>query len=409
MATEAIGQAKKYRFEAYRPGKTLAPVMRVTPDDGLYIHTFYDVCPFSPSGRYLAVTRLPFQHRAPVLGEQADVCVIDLQEETIRTVYATQGWAMQLGANLEWGTTDRYLYTNDIIGSKAVCVRIDLETLETRAYVGPKYDMAPDGSAVIGFPLELMNATQDGYGVPVVQYLPPGGLKDQGLWRTDLASNTKTLLVSTADVVAAMADPTEMEGRSVYFFHSRYNPQGTRIMQVVRGLLPGQRSYNKQVFTFDSQGGDIRQAIRPVQWEPGGHHPNWHPDGLHILMNLKVDGQTMRFCLYKHDGSDLRVLSEKHLGSGHPSIEGSGRYLLTDCYVWEPMAQENGEVPIRLLDLHTDQEEHICTIYTLKLSDLLRVDPHPAWSADYRRVCFNGAPEGRRQVFVVDLSAALGR
>ena len=44
---------------------------------------------------------------------------------------------------------------------------------------------------------------------------------------------------------------------------------------------------------------------------------------------------------------------------------------------------------------------------TLVLDGVLRVDPHLAWSADYRRVCFNGAIAGQRQVFVADLSALI--
>ena len=89
-----------FSFRPYRPGKTFGKVVCVTPDDGFYLQTFYDVCPFSPSGRYLAVTRLPFQDRQPIPGDTADVCVVDLQSRTIETLYATKGWAFQLGANL---------------------------------------------------------------------------------------------------------------------------------------------------------------------------------------------------------------------------------------------------------------------------------------------------------------------
>lgn len=63
----------KFDFKPYRPGETLGNVYQVTPDDRFYIHTYYDVCPFSPSGRFLAVSKLSIQGRHPVLGETADV------------------------------------------------------------------------------------------------------------------------------------------------------------------------------------------------------------------------------------------------------------------------------------------------------------------------------------------------
>jgi Tol biopolymer transport system component len=189
-----------------------------------------------------------------------------------------------------------------------------------------------------------------------------------------------------------------------YLFHSKFNPQGTRIMQVFRGRPAGRGMNKPMLFTFNSDGSDIKLAIRWQQWAPGGHHPNWHPDGEHLIMNLKPDGKTMRFCQFRYDGSEFTVLSEKRLGSGHPSVTPDGRHLVTDAYPGERVALENQEVPIRLVDLEADEERNICTIYTLgKGKGVLRLDPHPAWSRDYKQVCFNGAPEGKRQVFVAKL------
>ena len=152
---------------------------RVTPRDGPYVLTYYDVCPFSPSQRYLAATRLPFQDRVPVLGDEAQICVIDLREQSIRTVATTRCWGFQTGALLNWGATDRRLYTNDVVDGEARCVRIDLASGERTVFAGPMYHIAPDESCVIGFPLELLDATQPGYGVPCAdplhpRRLPPG-------------------------------------------------------------------------------------------------------------------------------------------------------------------------------------------------------------------------------------------
>ena len=69
-------QGLKFDLKPYRPGKTMGKVHQVTPDDGFYINTYYDVCPFSPTGRFLAVSKLPFQGRYSELGETADICTI---------------------------------------------------------------------------------------------------------------------------------------------------------------------------------------------------------------------------------------------------------------------------------------------------------------------------------------------
>ncbi|MEX2579546.1 MAG: hypothetical protein WD342_10865 [Verrucomicrobiales bacterium] len=411
----------RYEFTPYRPGKTLAPVLRVTPDDGAYAHTYYDVCPWSASGRLLGVTRFPFQDRTPAWGDAAEVCVIDLEEQTIETVYTTRVWGYQLGANVQWGPTDRYLYTNDVVDGDAVGVRIDLESGETMAMAGPKYDIAPDGSALVGPDLELMNRTQYGYGLPddpdgAQDELPPGASDDTGIWRTDLETNEKSLLVSLADAaaVARPADPDAYDDGTFYFWHCKYNRQNTRVMQVLRCVVPGHGTRNPTLLTYQPDGGDIRLALDRTQWAKGGH-PNWHPDGRHIVAHLVphwLGDDTMRFCLVPIDGGEIRVLAPSLRGGGHPSIEQSGRHLVTDAYPRDPEALPNGEVPLRLIDLQTEEERRICTVFIdlharYDSRPAGKLDPHPAWSRDYRSICFNGAPEGRRQIFIADLSATI--
>lgn len=396
-----------YAFRPYRPGETQVPVTCVTPGDGFYLHTFYDVCPFSPSGRYLAVTRLPFQDQEPQLGDRADVCVIDLENERLETVTTTRAWGIQVGANVQWGATDRYLFTNKIVNGEAVCARIDRETGEVTTYAGPMYHASPDGASVIGVPPAYLNATQSGYGAPLMRALPPGAAHDEGLWLTELATNRRTLLMSISEILRHAREPLDVTGEhgTFYFFHAKYNPQGTRISQVVRCMIPGQPGWHPQLYTFSADGSDVHQTVKPSQWAAGGHHPNWHPDGKHIVMNLKPEGGPLRFCQIRYNGGDIRVLSTRHLGSGHPSVEPRGRFLITDCYVGEPMTRDNGEVPLRLLDLTTDEALDLCDVDTLSLRGTLRLDPHPAWSRDYTRVCFNGALDGKRQVFIADLAA----
>ena len=88
--------------------------------------------------------------------------------------------------------------------------------------------------------------------------------------------------------------------------------------------------------------------------------------------------------------------------------------------------------PLRILDLESDTEMRLCTVPVdlggprrvkrkrkpawRRLLGLgravtevgggsqFKLDPHPAWDRDSRRICFNGAPDGQRQVFVADVS-----
>lgn len=406
-----------YSFRRYQPKSSLAPVYIVTPNDGYYIHTFYDVNPFSPSGRLLAVNKFPFQQKRPAFGETADVCIVDLENETIETVYTTKGWGFQLGANLNWGNSDRYLYANDVIDNEAVCVRIDLNTREVKAYNGPMYHLSPDEKKIIGFPLDIINATQKGYGVPLFRETKQikGAPDNEGIWETNLETNKKILLLSLQKAAASVTDSEYLEDGNCYFFHTKYNPLGTKIMQVFRCLFPNnpdKKGWNPMLLTFSNDGSGIHETISRKQWSHGGHHPNWHPDGEHLIMNLTpvwLGHDKMRFCMFHHTGKDFKILNEKLLGSGHPSVDPQTKYLISDCYQHESMALSNGHVPIRFVHLPTGEEQAICTVFTdLDINtSTLRVDPHPVWSGDYQKICFNGAPEGKRQVFIADLKSLI--
>jgi hypothetical protein len=56
--------------------------------------------------------------------------------------------------------------------------------------------------------------------------------------------------------------------------------------------------------------------------------------------------------------------------------------------------------------LQTQTEKAVCFVFTNGRPEIneLRVDPHVVWSRDFTKVCFNGAVEGRRQVYIADLS-----
>lgn len=420
-----------YEFKPYRLGKTIGEIYRVTPDEGFYCNTYHDVIPWSPSQRFLAVTKMPYQDKITTLGDIAEVCVVDLKEQTIQSVYKTKVWGYQLGANLHWGNSDRFLYTNDLIdGKHAVAVQIDLKTQETNALKGPVYDISPDRSKIMSPTLEYMNTTQYAYGTPAPKAdestfmrLPAGAAKDEGVWETDVETNQKTLLVSFSKAADTLEDRSYYEGGTFYFWHTKYNPHGNRVMMVLRCTFPEKEKFddkgsrNPNLLISNAKGENINVAISRKQWELGANHPTWHPDGEHVIMNLTPEWlgeKEERFCQFKWDGSDLKILSDKFKASGHPTITPDSRYLLSDAYPMdEEFVQENGEVPIRLIDLKQQIEYTVCTIFTDlgRKYDIPRswgptkLDCHPVWDRNFEKICFNGAPKGERAVFIADLKS----
>jgi Tol biopolymer transport system component len=411
------------RFPAYTGFEPRVPVHCVTPGGSGFIHRFYDSSPFSPSGRYMALTRLPFEDRPPSPGDVAEIVVVDLETGVAEVVADTRGWDTQLGAQVQWGSDDRTLLFNDVDATSwtPFGVRMDPLSAERHRLDGTIYAVSPDGRWSAGPCLRRCLRTQRGYGVVVpVERIPVnrGAPADDGIYVTDLATGTSRLLASTADIFA-QAFPTPGRARyargDFYGFHVKWNPQGTRLLFVLRWIprtwLPWKRKKSHRrlnVVTLDADGSNPRIAVDDTTWRKGGNHPNWCPDGEHVLMNLNTGGDGLRFARIRRDGTGLATLSPAFRGSGHPTLHPDGHHILTDAYPHEAVAFGDGTVPIRWLDLRSGQESTLVRIRTLSDHEqrdvALRVDPHPAWDRTYTRIAFNACPSGGRQVFVADLS-----
>ncbi|MCB1884406.1 MAG: PD40 domain-containing protein [Geminicoccaceae bacterium] len=407
-------------FTPYRPPHPIEgfflPATVVTPVGQACMHTFFDVCPLSPSGRYLAVTRLPFEHRAPLPGDVAEVCVVDLEAQTLTPVHRTGGWALQLGANLQWHpTSDRFLYANDLVNGRGVGVGIDLEAREARTYAAPFYAIDPGGKAMFGPALDLVNRTQAGYGVPEPfldrRQLGPGASANEGLWRTDLETGRVDLFLSVAEIVAAQPDRDLLRRGRNALFHTKIGPDGRRLFQVLRSNdLPDRPGvWRARIVTFDADGNDLRLALPMEAWDRGGHHPSWLPDGDRILMNLVPEGESsLRFVRFRHDGTGLETVGAER-GSGHPSLRPSGRWLLTDAYLNEGFGSPGGTAPLRLIDLEHGEARTLAEVDCGPPGlGSRRCDPHPVWSPDGRRIVANAMVEGRRAVLLFDAASLPG-
>ncbi|MEK3721599.1 hypothetical protein [Paenibacillus sp. FSL H8-0034] len=401
-------------FPSYTQFNPEVPVWCVTPHEGRVIHRFFDTSPFSPSGRYMALFRMPFENRYPVPGERGQIVWVDLQEGTEAVIADTCGWESQIGANVQWGTSDTEIYYNDVDTTtwKPIGVRLNPFTGSKHIFEQGLFVISPDGkSAATTCPLRARR-TQDGYGVIVPDDCLPknNGLPyDDGIYITDIESGQRKQLISLGSMLESLGSQVNLDtyrtGES-YGFQCRYNPQGTRLMMILRWLKPGGGEI-KQAITVKSDGSDVRLAVSPEQYSKGGHHINWHPDGEHLTMNLNINGDGIRFVQFRYDGTGLHKLVDNP-GSGHPTVHSNGTHLLTDAYLKDTPAYGDGTVPLRWVDLRNGHETAIVRIHTQQAYDnTLRVDPHPAWDAGFKRIAFNGFADGTRRVYVADVSSLL--
>ncbi|MGF1483055.1 MAG: TolB family protein [Opitutales bacterium] len=413
------------RYGEYEPQ---VPVWCLTPKEGRCIHRFFDTPALSPSNRFAAVTRFPFEDRLPRPGEKAAIVLIDLETGTEKVVYETAGWETQLGANLNWGVDDSTLFFNDtdLQTWQPVTVRLNPHTGNFEKFGRGVYHVSPDGKWALCAALERTRRTQFGYGVMIpdekvpIHWDPPA---DTGLYLTSLETGECRLLLSLADFIQALIPEHErpaVAGRCYYGFHAQWSPAGTHLLFTVRGVhhawALGMSTISNHplhfyIATMAADGSDLKLAMGASFWNRPGHHTRFTPDGLSLTCNNQFHYDRLHFVIMNRDGSDKRLLIENVHGSGHPTLSPDQKFILTDTYTKERAGPGDGTSLLRWIDLETGSDRTIVRIRTSQPSSngALRIDPHPAWDRSGRFVVFNGAPDGQtRRVFLADLGPLLG-
>ena len=378
---------------------------------GRVIHRFFDTSPISPSGKYIALFRLPYEDISPKPGDLGEVVVINLKDLSEVCVVETRGWETQLGANVQWGATDHELFYNDVDTATwdAFAVKFNFLTGEKQHLSGTVFMVSANGKYLACYDLKKSRFAQVGYGVVVPNDRVSrnrGIVDDDGIYVTDVEAN-QTHLIASIQAIYEQAVPSitipNPEDFEYYCFQVKWNPQGTRLLTTIQWAPIGGGDRKRAVITMRPDGTDIRTAITPEQWAQGGHHINWHPDGEHLTMNLNIDDQKgLEIISVRYDGSDLKEIYP--VGSGHPSVHPAGKpYIITDAYAGE-MPIKSDLSPIRLINQAKQTEIIAAEVYLPAITNFeFRVDAHPAWDRTGKQVVYNGMEDGTRCVYLLDV------
>lgn len=421
------GRAAPIDFSAFPPYLkygSRAPARVITPGEGRVLHRFFDSCPISPSGRWMALLRIPYEDRRAQPGDAADVILVELATGRERKVAESRAWEHQVGACVQWGRTDRELYFNDLRTGewKPFLVRLDPSDGIRREFPGGAFAISPDGTRAAGYSLakvRRMNFYGYGAAVPESEMGTNGAEpEDDGLFITDLRTGERRLLKSIAAFFRETMDAEmrrELSGCGSYGFQVKWSPDGEWLLFVVvqaenmAQVGSGRTVWRRMVFSCRADGSEPHLALSWRDWAKGGHHLNFHPDGRTVTMNLKMGFDYLRIMKFDVFGAKPTLFCGPLFGSGHPSVSPDGKWLVTDAYLGEPVAYPDGTVPIRLIELATLSETEIARVRTETGGGVsngeFRTDPHPAWSPDGRYITVNSFDGGTRRVIVLDVSA----
>lgn len=108
------------------------------------------------------------------------------------------------------------------------------------------------------------------------------------------------------------------------------------------------------------------------------------------------------FRLYQDRTGRATIVGEGVLTEdGHPSYSRDGRWILTDTY-----PDKKRRRTLLLFDTQIGKLHNLGQFFVPFLYDgPNRCDLHPRWSRDSRRICFDSVHEGKRRMYIVDVSS----
>ncbi len=389
-------------------GQTSDPdvsVRKITRGPKHHWFGYYDKLQFDPSGRYVLVMQVDFEHRSPTADDSIKIAMVDLEDgDSLIQLGESSAWCWQQGCMLQWlpGSETQILW-NDRNQGRYVARIMDVQTGQLRTIPHAIYCVSPDGKYALAADFRRINEVRPGYGYagipdPYADQLAP---QDSGIVRIDLKTGNETPILSIADIARIGRIPNEKLGIKHYFNHLLCSPDGSRFIALHRWRYPDGSRLTRMI-TARPDGSDVRIVCGNGYTS----HFIWR-DNHHILAQSRhFDGNDKwgNFLFEDVDGGgDVREIGRGVLDpSGHISYLPGNRWILNDTY---PKGESR---------LQTPHLFHVASGRRIDLggfrlppqySGEWRVDTHPRFSPDGRLVCIDAPHPGEgRQLCLLDIS-----
>jgi len=380
------------------------PVWRITNGNYSTIHRFFDSSPFSPSGRYIGLTRFPSSFGS---WDSSKIVIVDLLTGDEKVLGSTRAWGSQLGAQVQWGSSDNAILYNVIIKQKEIEVPrgiiLDIKTNITRILECPVYHVSSNGLYALAPSMTEMHRTQLGYGIKLNNknnsydnnYVY--NVDEDGVFHINIQTGKCHLLVSMSKIAKLLGlglnGTTRLHG-----FHVKWSSDNELIMFIVRHFekIPfdknsifkkSKTSRVNHIVIMRSDGSNLRYLVSwssmIKEWNGipinNGNHPTWVAGTHKITMNTKSandNGDKLFWDLTIFDTDTLMSLPSGHKeglkgiklferSTGHPQLLPGGSAVLLDTlskeYIWFGKSTK-GKSIIRLVDLNSTNEQTLVNI-----------------------------------------------
>lgn len=368
--------------------------------------------PWNADGRYMLALQVGFQDRMPAAADAADICLLDTQNGyALRVVDQTRGWNPQQGTMFYWNPehpeTQFFFNDRDPKSGKAFTVLFDISAdggkgKRVREYRFEDTPVGNGGVAQNGGYFTAINYARMARLRPVTGYPDAwdwtkgmGAPADDGIFRVDIATGAKTLIVSFAQLKEALRGTVEkLDDRHFFINHTLNNRNNDLIYFFCRADFEQQVNGPRvnAVFTVRPDGSELTRHQVFI-----GGHPEWGWGTQ--MIGSHGDQQAI------YDVAQKKIVGSLGGKDVFPNPEGD--VALSPDGSW-------------FVNSHREGEHHHYTFLEMRSRRLVksppvflanwtrgavRLDPAPTWNRTSDAIVVPGiAKDGTRQMFLLQLT-----
>jgi hypothetical protein len=375
-------------------------VRQITRGPKFHWFGYYDKRQFDPTSRYVLGMEVDFEHRSPRPDDTIRIGMVDLQDGDRWIDLGQSGaWCWQQGCMLQWlpGSRTEVIY-NDREGGQPVARILNVNTGRSRTLPGPIYCVSPDAKWAVACDFARLAHQRPGYGYAFPDpYKDVPAPKESGIWRMNLATGKRDLIITLEQVSRIPYKIGEWGGDSIHRFnHLLFSPSGHRFIFLHRRTRGNNREAGiTRMFTACPDGSDLYVV------DPYGDtsHFIWRDDR-HIAAWAKHPSHGHAFYLYRDKSDEVQLMDRENMPvNGHNTYLPGNRWILNDTYPDKNRMQHPYLYDTRTRARHALGHFLSPPEYTGEW----RCDSHPRFSPNGKLVCIDSPHNGGRQLHLIDI------
>lgn len=366
-------------------------------------------CPWNKSERYILALRTDFHDRMPRPDDAAEIVLIDTRNRNeTRVIDRTRAWNFQQGTMFYWNPikpeTQFFFNDRDLATQHVYTVLYDIEEgRRIREYRFNDVPVANGGVSPTGEFFLAINYARMARLRPVTGY--PGlhdptedvnAPKDDGVFRVDISSGRRQLLVSFQQLRELLRDNFDnIDAAGFYINHSLCSRTGKHVYFFARANQGFNWKYVNVPCSVSTEGDDLKSQMFI------GGHPEWD-EGTVVIG--AIGKRQMRYDILQQ-----KIVGQIGNEGDFPNPEGDISLAPDGNWFANGYALPGGKLNAYLLMRRSDglllrSNTFSRGPYT---GGDLRIDQAPSWNRSNSAILVSGmTAEGTRQLFIVKVVPA---